>query len=303
METSKEANIYEDSFKTHVGRVSWPAIFGGTLVMLITLMLLSLLGLGIGLGTINPADEAKPLQGLGTGALVWWVISNLIAVFAGGYVAANLTNIRYKFSGIYHGILSWSLFTLISFWIMTTAVGGIISGVGGAVGKSMSSLGKGVSGMAQSPNEENRSRINQMIQGALTQDGAAGDTSLQEFDIDLMAVVQDVFFVNGEIRQDVDRSEVERSIAKNSTLSREDARKATDAVMVKYNEAKQEWPRIKQEAQVKAQEAAGAVSKAAIWSFVALLLGVITAAIAGRVGKPDLYNYEERRTRVHEHVK
>lgn len=299
METLKEATYYEDSFKTHVGRISWPAIFGGTLVMLIILMLLSLLGLGIGLGTINPADEAKPLQGLGTGALIWWVISNLIAVFAGAYVAANLTNIRYKFSGIYHGILAWCLFTIISFWIMTTAVGGIISGVGGAVSKSISSIGKGVAGMAESTGEENKSRINQMIQGALTQ---GGDSNLQEFDIDLMAVVQDVFFVNGEIRQDVDRSEVERSIARNSTLSREDASRATDAVMIKYAQAKQEWPRIKQEAQQKTQEAAGAVSKAAIWSFVALLLGLITSVIAGRVGKPDLYNFEERKVRVPEHV-
>jgi hypothetical protein len=297
METSKEATYYQDSFKPHVGRVSWPAIFAGALMMLITLMLLSLLGLGIGLGTINPMDEAKPLQGLGTGALIWWVISNLIAVFVGAYIAANLTNIRYKFSGIYHGVLAWSLFTILSFWIMTTTVGGIISGVGGAVSKSMSSLGKGVKDMAQSPGQGDMSRINQMIQGALTKNSAASDTATREFNIDMMAVIQDVFFVNGEIRQDVSRPEIERSIARNSTLSQQDVRQATDQVMIEYERIKQDWPRIKAEAQEKTQEAAGAASKAAIWSFVSLLLGVITAAIAGRVGNPDVYETEDPKTR------
>lgn len=297
METSKEATYYQDSFKTHVGRVSWPAIFAGTLIMLITLMLLSLLGVGIGFGSINPMDEAKPLQGLGTGALIWWVISNIIAVFAGAFMAANLTNIRYKSSGIYHGVLAWSLYTLISFWIMTTTVGGIISGVGGVVSKSVSSLGTGVSKMAQGAGQEDMNRVNQMIQDALTKNDAPGDTSIQEFDIDMMAVIQDVFFVNGEIRQDVDRGEVERSIARNSTLSRQDASEATDVVMREYEQMKAEWPRIKAEAQQKTQQAAGAASKAAIWSFVALLLGVITAAIGGRVGKPASYDPDDRKSR------
>lgn len=295
METSKEVTYYQDSFKTHVGRVSWAAIFAGTLIMLITLMLLSLLGLGVGFGSINPMDEAKPLQGLGTGALIWWVISNLVAVFAGAFVAAKLTNIRYKLSGTYHGILTWSLFTLLSFWIMTTTVGGIISGVGGAVSKSVSSLGSGVSQLAQKPGEGDMSRINQMIQGALSKNSSPGDTTLKEFNIDMMAVIQDVFFVNGEIRKDVNRSEVEQSIARNSTLSQQDAREATDKVMMEYERLKQEWPRMKQEAQEKAQQAAGAASKAAIWSFVALLLGAITAAIGGKVGKPDIYDIEERK--------
>jgi hypothetical protein len=260
-------------------------------------MLLSLLGVGIGFGSIDPMDEAKPLQGLGTGALIWWVISNLIAVFAGAFMAAKLTNVRYKSSGMYHGILAWSLYTLVSFWIMTTTVGGIVSGVGGVVSKSVSSLGSGVSELAQAPGQGDESRINQMIQDALTRNNAPGDTAAKEFNINMLAVIQDVVFVNGEIRQDVERSDVERSIARNSTLSQQDVQEATNVVMREYEKIKQDWPRIKAEAQQKAQEAASAASKAAIWSFVALLLGVITAAIGGRVGKPNLYEIEERRAK------
>ncbi|MBC8004033.1 MAG: PhnA-like protein, partial [Verrucomicrobia bacterium] len=50
METSKGTVYYKGTPEAPVGRVSWPAIFAGTLIMLITLMLLSLLGVGIGLG-------------------------------------------------------------------------------------------------------------------------------------------------------------------------------------------------------------------------------------------------------------
>ncbi len=57
---------------------------------LIVQLWLSLLGLGIGLGTIDPTEEANPLRGLGTGAIVWWAISMLLSLFADGYVAGRL---------------------------------------------------------------------------------------------------------------------------------------------------------------------------------------------------------------------
>ena len=115
-------------------------------------------------------EEAQPLQGIGTGALIWWVISNILAVFAGAYTAAKLTNLSYKFSGLLHGILSWSLYALISFVLMTSAIGGIISGVGGAVSKSMSVVGKGLSEISSLADQVDTERINRLIQDALSQD-------------------------------------------------------------------------------------------------------------------------------------
>ena len=297
METTKEKVYYKGLPETHIARISWPAIFAGTIIMLITLMLLSLLGLGIGLGSIKPMEESNPMQGLGTGTIIWWIISNLIAVCAGAYVAANLTNVPYKLTGVYHGVLSWSLFTLISFWVMTTAVGGIISGTGGIISKGLSSMGGGVSELASSVGQGDTDRIKQMIQDALEKDkGQAGDTTRKEFDIDVAAVIQDVFFVNGKITEDVDRQDVEQSIARNSTLAQEDVKRATDVIMSKYQEARQQWAEVKPEVVKGAQQAAETASKAAIWFFVSLLLGVITAAIGGKAGQPDVINVEDRRT-------
>lgn len=54
-----------------IKRISWAAIFGGALIALGIQLLLSLLGLGIGMGTIDPLQARSPMDGLGTGALIW----------------------------------------------------------------------------------------------------------------------------------------------------------------------------------------------------------------------------------------
>ena len=298
METSKETANYNDIEETHKGRISWPAIFAGTVIMLITLMLLSLLGIGIGLGSIKPAEDADPLNGLGTGTLIWWVLSNLIAVFAGGYVAANLTNVPYKMTGAYHGILSWSLYALISFWIMTTAVGGILSGAGGAVSKSLSGMGGGISKVTEVVGAGDTDRMKEMIQDAIEQDQPTNGTKHKKFDINITAVIQDVFFVNGKIKTNVQRQDVEKSIASNSTLSKADVQHATDVMMSKYQEAQQKWQQVKPKVEEAAQKVTETGSKAAIWGFVALLLGAITAGIAGVMGQPVVVAETHERTTV-----
>jgi hypothetical protein len=288
METLRETAHYTEVHETKVSRVSWPAIFGGTLIMLITLMLLSLLGIGIGIGSINPMEESQPMQGLGTGTLIWWVISNIIAVFAGAYTAAKLTNVSYKLSGILHGILTWSLYTLISFWLMTSAVGAIISGVGGAVSKSLSAVGAGVSEIPDLAKQVDSERINRLIQDALSENQELDSQSGQEFDIDVQAVIQDLFIKDGEINTQIERAEVERAVARHSTLSRQDAVRASDVIVREYEQIRQQLQQLEQQARETGQQVAEAVSKAAIWAFIALLLGVITAAIGGKVGKPDV---------------
>jgi hypothetical protein len=292
METSRETTSYTEIQETRISRISWAAVFGGTLIMLITLMLLSLLGIGIGIGSINPMEESQPFKGVGTGALIWWVISNLIAVFAGGFTAAKLTNLSYKSSGILHGLLSWSLYTLISFLLMTTAIGGIISGVGGAVSKSLSAVGKGVSQVAPLANQLNTDKISRAIQNELSQNrdvqGMGSQSGEQKFDIDLPAVAQDVFIQNGKFNTDVDREKVVQAVADNSSLSGPDAERAADVIIQQYNQLKPQLEQLKQKAEETSQQVANTVSKVSIWAFVALVLGALTAAFSGNLGKPTV---------------
>lgn len=289
MESLTETQLYNESHETSVSRVAWSAIFGGTLIMLITLMLLSLLGVGVGIGSINQMEESQPLQGVGTGALIWWIISNILAVFAGAHTAARLTNVSYQYSGIAHGVLAWSLYTLISFLLMTSSIGGIISGVGGAVSKGLSAVGVGVSELSSLADQVNADRMNRLIQDALAEDQELGSetTRGKQFDIDIMAVGREVFTKDGEINTNINRAELEQSVARNSTLSKQDAKSASDVIMREFEQIEKEYQQMKEKAKETAYEVAEAVSKAAIWSFVALLLGVITAAFGGYLGKPE----------------
>src|SRR5512144_2250123 len=75
-------------------RISWGAVFAGIVIVMVLQLLLSLLGIGIGLTTVDPASGQTPgARTLGTSAAIWWVVINLIAVFAGGWVAARLAGL------------------------------------------------------------------------------------------------------------------------------------------------------------------------------------------------------------------
>ena len=64
-------------------RISWGAIFGGVVLVVVVQLLLSTLGAGIGLGTVNMNAGTTPDAGnLGMGAGIWWVISSCLALFA-----------------------------------------------------------------------------------------------------------------------------------------------------------------------------------------------------------------------------
>ncbi len=121
------------SYRSKISRISWPAIFAGALTALVVVFMLNLLGLGIGLSTIDPMTESDPLNGLGTGSLIWLGLSNLAALFVGGLVAGRMSGYPSKSDAGLHGFLSWALFTIVSLFLITSTIGSIVSGISGAV--------------------------------------------------------------------------------------------------------------------------------------------------------------------------
>lgn len=112
-----------------ISRISWGAILAGTLTAITVGFLLNLLGLGIGLTTIDPMTEAQPLDGLGTGTIIWWGISNLAALFIGGMVAGRMAGLPTNSDGGLHGFLAWALYLIVSFYLVTSTIGGVFNGV------------------------------------------------------------------------------------------------------------------------------------------------------------------------------
>jgi len=116
-----------------ISRISWGAILAGTLTTLALMFLLNILGLGIGLTTIDPLIESDPFAGLGIGTAVWWILSNVAALFTGGLVAARMSGYTSNIDGALHGFLTWALYLVIGIIMLTSAVGGVLNGLGNMV--------------------------------------------------------------------------------------------------------------------------------------------------------------------------
>lgn len=127
------AQTLREEKRERTPRVSWGAIFAGGLTALTVSSLLILLGIGFGFTTIDPLTESNPLSGLGTGSIIWWTISNLIALFLGGMVASRLAGFISETDGGLHGFLSWGVYAIVSMFFVASLIGSVIAGVTGTV--------------------------------------------------------------------------------------------------------------------------------------------------------------------------
>ncbi|WP_461051157.1 hypothetical protein [Spirosoma arcticum] len=141
-------------------RISWSAVFAGVLVAIVTQMLLTLLGIGVGLSSIDAVDEQNPAAGLGIGTAIWYIVSSLLSLFVGGWVAGRLASTPRLFDGVIHGVLTWCLVTLFTVYLLTTAVGRIIGGasslVSGIVSRASSGIAAAAPGLADQAQDQLR---------------------------------------------------------------------------------------------------------------------------------------------------
>jgi hypothetical protein len=59
---------------------------------------------------------------------IWYVVSGLIAAFAGGYIAARMSGKTEATTGALHGLTTWASTTLLVLYLLSTAVGSIVGG-------------------------------------------------------------------------------------------------------------------------------------------------------------------------------
>jgi hypothetical protein len=132
-------------------RVSWGGIWGGVLVAIGLLLLLTVLGVAIGVSAVDPGDtEARTV---GTGVGVWGGLSLLIALFVGGVVSTRIGAIFDRTTGFFEGALVWAVSILLMLYLATSGVGmlasgafKLVSGVGSGVGMMMAQDGDSASG-------------------------------------------------------------------------------------------------------------------------------------------------------------
>ncbi|MBB4155321.1 hypothetical protein GGQ80_003241 [Sphingomonas jinjuensis] len=130
-------------------RVSWGAIFAGVVIAVAVQLLLGILGAGIGLSMVDPVEGTTPgAAGFGIGAGLYWLISTVIALGAGGYAAASASGVSDRFDALIHGLVVWGVTLILTLYLLTTAVGGIIGGAFRTVGTVATAAGSTVGAAA-----------------------------------------------------------------------------------------------------------------------------------------------------------
>jgi hypothetical protein len=122
-------------------RISWGAIIAGAVVALTIALMLNALGAGIGATTIDATGRSSPsASSFGIGAAVWLLISNLIGLGVGGYVAARLSGTADNTDGTLHGLAVWGT----TFLISAVLLGNLVSGIASTAATGASSILGGV---------------------------------------------------------------------------------------------------------------------------------------------------------------
>jgi hypothetical protein len=254
---------------TLVGGVSWSSILAGVTAAIAVQLLLNLLGIAVGAGTINPQQGQQPGQGLAVGAAIWFVLSSIIALFVGGWIAGRLAGTSNKKDGALHGFVTWALASLVLFYLLSSAVGGLVGGAASALGQTASLAARGAKAVTPAATNVIAQATGVTPEQVQSEAGdIARDANFQAF---VAGIIR-----NGQVTPQ-DRQALANLLVERRNMSMQEANATIDRWQAQITQTVQQ---TKQTAAQAETTAASGVSKGAFGSFFALLLG-LASAVAG----------------------
>lgn len=110
---------------------TWSAILGGVIASLIVQVLLTMLGLGIGLLSVDATTASNSPVGVTWAAFLWWTASGIFSAFIGGAVAGIHAVPGRQSARIAHALAAWAVAVLIVVGAASLTAGA--AGITGAV--------------------------------------------------------------------------------------------------------------------------------------------------------------------------
>jgi hypothetical protein len=277
-------------------RISWGAIFAGAVVALAIGLMLNVLGTAIGATLVDAAARDTPdASSFGIGAGIWLLVSNLIGLGLGGYVAARLSGTASNTDATLHGMAMWAASFLISAVLLGNLVAGVASTAASGVSGAIGGIARGAGSVASAAGEQVADR---------TSTGTIQSATQQIIDR-----AQNALAGTGNppasMNSDQRKAEMATLMGRRVTdgnLSGGDRERLTALVAAEYNispqeaqqrltQAEQQAQQALQQAEQKAREAADATAKGASVAsfsiFLTMLLGLIVAVIGARRGTRD----------------
>lgn len=266
-------------------RLSWGAILAGAIIVLAIQLLLSLLGIGIGLSMVDPAQGGTPAAGsFGFGAGVWWVLSYLLALIAGGYVAARLAASIVPLDGMLQGLVTWAVALMLTVYLLTSAVGGIIGGAFNVVGSTLSGSGEAIKDAAPQVAQAvgvSTDPLQERAQALLrTSPGPVDPTQLsaQEAEREIASLLPQLTF--GGEQAAAARDRITTIMAARAGITKQEADARLGQTQTEIDQAKERGADTAAQA---AESTASGLSWASLLAFLALALGAAAAAFGGNL--------------------
>ena len=271
----------EDQRTILLNEIAWGAVLAGVVVALVTQLLLNMLGLGIGVATLDPGAGDNPsASALSIGAGLWWTLSGILASLAGGYAAGRLSGRPKEATAAWHGLTAWAFTTLVIFYLLSSTVGGVLGGVYNTVSGALGGLGRTAAATvgAAAPALSQAADPFAAIEGSV-REASGGDDPAALRDAAVTAVRG---MLTGDPAQAQEaRERAAQAVARAQNVPIEQAREQVAGYEQQYRQAVEQARRQATEA---ADAAASVVSRGALFGFFALALGAVAAWFGGRAG-------------------
>lgn len=307
-------------------RVTWGAIFAGSIIALGVTALLGMLGLAIGFRAIDP-NQADAFGGVDIGTAIWWAVTSIIATGLGGYVAAHFAGLPDRIAAIGHGAAVWGVVTIVTLWFAVSAVGTLLNTATGAVGTVARTaanvvgaaggaiisdeLGAQLSPALQRAREQIRQEAAQIAReaGITEQDVSAvgraiGNTAQQilrrpgDAGEEINSLIDRLFTGSDAIISPEERDRLATALASRFGLTPEEAQRVAQRWQNQAQAAREQVGQttsdIRQTAGRIGESALDALSTAAWYAFFASLLSLIAAMAAAIFGAPRHVYVSER---------
>ena len=258
-----------------LNKVSWGAIFAGVVVALVVQVLLTMLGVGIGIATLDPGTSDNPAAStFSIAAGIWYVVAGIIAAFAGGYIAARMSGKTVPTIGALHGLTTWAFTTLLVLYFLTSTVGALVGGAFSGIASAIGGAGQVVAQTA-APIIANSNPLD-----ALDSQIRATGTNPEALEAAAVNAMRNL--VTGDAANaDTARAQAAQALATARGIPLDQATRQVAEMEKKYTAAVES---AKQQAIEAADATASVVSTGSILAFVALVLGAIAGWLGGRSG-------------------
>ena len=140
---------YDSSYSSlEHSSISWRAIFAGAFISLLAYLTLTSLGVAIGGASLRGVIAGgEGGQALGIGSGIWLVVTALISLYFGSYMASRVSGLITSRIGSVQGLVITSLF----FGFLAMQIGAGLGAIGSGLGSVAGKAGGAASDLAQSP--------------------------------------------------------------------------------------------------------------------------------------------------------